>query len=410
MDTCTLCGLPRNEAKSFTAGKLAGTFVCNRCVAAAQQTKEAPQPGKREVKPLPKPQEIYASLNQYVVGQEQAKRSIAIAVYNHYKRREAVRKGGELGGVEIQKSNIMLLGPSGSGKTEIARTVSRELEVPFYVADATKLTSSGYVGDDVESLLQGLLADCGGDIEKAEWGLLFLDEFDKLARKSGRNATGYRDVTGEGVQQALLKMIEGTRMPTPRGVNQKAGANASYDMIDTSNILFICAGSFAGIEDQITRKINREARVGFGATGRVEVSAKEIYEAIDEEDFLEFGIIPEMLGRLPVRTSTFPLSEDDLYRILTEPKNSLIRQYQALYRLDGVELGISEEALRAIARKAHQSPTGARALRTLVEKILGPYSFWVPSDPTVAGVRITEEVVDKGEPAEITRRPEVATA
>lgn len=295
------------------------------------------------------------------------------------------------------------------GKTEIARTLAKMLNVPFYVGDTTKLTMSGYVGDDVESLIQGLLAECSGDVEKAQWGVIFLDEFDKLARKSGRGASGYRDVTGEGVQQALLKIIEGCKINVPRH-NSKAGLTLEHDLVDTSNILFICAGSFAGIEDIVKSKANKDVRVGFGSDRKKDLSPKEAFELVDEETLLEFGIIPELLGRIPVHTSVFPLTEEEMVRILTEPKNALIKQYRALYRMEDIDLVFEPEALTAIGKEAKSRPTGARALRTIVESILKPYSFDLPGTGEVGQLVITKEVVESGAPATLVPRKTAATA
>lgn len=288
------------------------------------------------------------------------------------------------------------------GKTQLARSLARMLGVPFYVGDATKLTMSGYVGDDVESLLQGLLAACGGDASQAEWGIVFLDEADKLARKSGRNASGFRDVTGEGVQQSLLKLVEGSLVQVPRGT-AKLGMTNEHDLINTENILFILAGSFAGIEDIVKDRKNKKVRVGFGGDVRREIPDTEVYNSIEEADILEFGIIPELLGRIPVHTSVLPLTEEEMVRVLTEPKDALTRQFQALFKIDGIDLQFDEGALKAIGREAKSRPTGARALRSILERILKPYAFELPSDPTAKGLRITLEVVEKKAEAIITR-------
>jgi ATP-dependent Clp protease ATP-binding subunit ClpX len=402
---CSFCNRPANEVKKLIEGGN-GTYICNKCVAAASKAindsaKGATPDSKEE--PLRKPMEIKAYLDLHVIGQDKAKTDVAVAIYNHFKRRVASVKGTPLEGVEIQKSNILLMGPSGTGKTEIARSIARLLKVPFYVADATRLTQAGYVGDDVESLLQGLLADADGDVERAEWGIVFIDEFDKLARKSGRGASGYRDVSGEGVQQALLKMIEGGRVAVPRGMNSRivSGSGQSTDMMDTKNILFICAGSFAGIEECVNHRLNKDAHMGFGVSKR-KAEINEVYLEILEDDILDFGLIPELVGRIPVMTTTLPLTEDEMVRILTEPQNALTKQFKALFAMDGVELEFDEAALQAIGRKAKERPTGARALRGILEDLLRTYSFTVPSDPTVKSIRITELVVN-GADAVITR-------
>lgn len=381
-------------------GVAGGPTICNRCVGdAAKEIGEAATSFKKEDGPtqVKSPREIKAFLDQYVISQEKAKQDISVAVYNHYRRREALKAGlkfsDDLIGVEIQKSNILLLGPSGTGKTEIARAVARMLGVPFYVGDATKLTQAGYVGDDVESMLQGLMAAANGDVRQAEWGVVFIDEIDKIARKSGRGATGYRDVTGEGVQQSLLKLIEGSKINVPRN-GLKYDAGQGTDMLDTSNILFIGAGSFAGIEEGIRRRINKHTRLGFGSDVKKDVSVAEVYAQVREEDILDFGLIPELLGRLPVLTSTLPLSEEDLVRVLTEPKNALTKQFRALFEMDGISLHFDPEALNALGREANRRPTGARALRSIIEEILRPYSFKYRGDPDVKEIRVTKDAVE----------------
>ena len=403
---CSFCGRPRNEVKQIVAGA-EGSFICNKCVEAAAKSMGDKCKNTTEAKeePLKKPAEIKAYLDKHVIGQEKAKTDISVAVYNHFKRRDALRKGIQLpDGVEIQKSNILLTGPSGVGKTEISRAISKLLKVPFYVADATRLTQAGYVGDDVESLLQGLLADADNDVERAEWGIVFLDEFDKLARKSGRGASGYRDVSGEGVQQALLKMIEGGKVAVPRGMNARiiSSSGQSTDMIDTKNILFICAGSFAGIEECVHNRLNKDTRLGFGGRGKEQAKGESIYSQLIEEDILDFGLIPELVGRIPILTACLPLSEDDMVRVLTEPQNALVKQYKALFTMDGVGLTFDAEALRAIGAMANKRPTGARALRSILEELLRPYFFTVPSDPTIKNIRVTELAVH-GADAIVTR-------
>jgi ATP-dependent Clp protease ATP-binding subunit ClpX len=409
---CAFCNRPANEVKTLI-GEGSGPFICNRCVEASVKAlgyDSKPQGGVKKDKPLLRPKGIKAFLDDYVIGQESTKVDIAVAVYNHYKRREAIRKGMDFGGVEIKKSNILMMGPSGSGKTECARAIVKMLDVPFYVCDATKMTQAGYVGDDVESMLQGLLGDSGGDLERAEWGIIFIDEVDKLARKSGRNASGYRDVTGEGVQQALLKILEGSRVTVPRGMTRLiSSAGQDCDMVDTSNILFICAGSFAGIEEVVKKRVNKSARMGFGATARKDMDEGEVYSAVEEEDVLEFGLIPELMGRLPILTSTMPLTEDELVQILTVPKNALVKQFKALFAMDGIDLQFDEEALRAIGQEAKKRPTGARALRSIMENLLKPYAFEYPGDNEIKAIRISKEVVEGEAEATIVREtPEKA--
>lgn len=395
--SCGFCGRPRNEVRALI-GNDGGPYICNRCLEdghkayqGAQIRPETQGGSKEDV--LRKPREIKTLLDEHVIAQEKAKTDLSIAVYNHYKRREAAKRGMEFGGVSPQKSNILLIGPSGVGKTELARTIARMLRVPFFVGDATRLTQAGYVGDDVESLIQGLIQDADGDLERAQWGIIFIDEFDKLARKSGRGATGYRDVNGEGVQQAILKLLEGSSMVVPRGMGMRSGMSGQGDTFDTSNVLFICAGSFAGIEEVVDRRVNRKASLGFGCPERQKVSPADIYLQVTEDDILDFGLIPELMGRLPVLTTVVDLTEEEMVRILTEPKNAIVKQFQALFQMDGIDLQFDGEALLAIGREAKRRPTGARALRSIVEMVLRPYSFDAPSDPTLRAIRVTEDAV-----------------
>ncbi len=409
LEKCGLCHRPKNEVKRLYS--VGNAWLCNKCVqeavgSEAQETKGAK---KEERVSLPKPHEIKAHLDQYVIGQERAKVEVAVAVYNHYKRREALRRGMQLDQVEIEKSNILLLGSSGTGKTHIFRAVAKILGVPFYVADASRLTQAGYVGDDVETMLQGLLADASNDVPRAEWGIVLIDEIDKLARKSGRGASGYRDISGEGVQQALLKMIEGSRVKVSRNLNSRViveGAPADY--IDTTNILFVCAGSFAGIEEVVPRRLNKNARVGFGADiRRKDIDLTEIYASAIEEDILEFGMIPELVGRLPILTTTLPLTEDEMVRILTEPKDALVKQYSASFAMDGVDLQFAPEALRWIGAEAIKRPTGARALRSILEDILKMPAFKCPGDPSIKSLQVT---LDEGKISVLEGREKIAVA
>lgn len=398
-DHCDLCGRPANEVKQiFPVAQ--GKGICNRCLqevgSGSSDSGNTPQGKKdRRDQPLPKPREIKAHLDDYVIGQERAKIETAVATYNHYKRRAALKKGVKEE-VEIQKSNILLLGPSGTGKTHVFRALAKKLGVPFYVADASRLTQAGYVGDDVESMLQGLMVAADNDVSKAEWGIILIDEIDKISRKSGRGATGYRDVSGEGVQQALLKLIEGSRVQVPRG-NRMSNET---DTVDTTNILFVCAGSFAGIEDLVLSRANKDKRLGFGAKDKVNLTQAEVYNGVTEDDILEFGMIPELVGRLPILTTTLPLTEEEMVRILTEPKDSLVKQFQASFAMDGVELEFEEESLLEIGRTAKKRPTGARALRSLLEDILKTAAFECPD----GGIQKVRVVVENGEVKAIQER------
>jgi ATP-dependent Clp protease ATP-binding subunit ClpX len=420
-ERCSFCGKAKNEVKQnvLVAAGNDGPWICLKCIDESKRAVEeaSRRDASNKEEPLKRPNEIKAYLDEFVIGQDRAKTDIALAVYNHYKRREILKRGGSISidvdgqdePVEIDKSNILLLGPSGTGKTHIARGIARMLKVPFYVADATRLTMSGYVGDDVETILQGLIADADQDLERAQWGIAFIDEFDKIARKSGRSASGYRDVTGEGVQQALLKLLEGSRVPVPRGMGSKvvvAGAGGS-DMIDTTNILFIGAGSFAGIEECVERRVNRTASMGFGSHSRKRfdpLDKTSIYSQVTEEDILDFGMIPELIGRMPVLTSTYDLTEDEMIEVLTKPKNAIVKQFRAMAKMDNIDLQFDEGALRAVAREAKKRPTGARALRGILERVLQPITFQAPSDIGIAAIRITEEVVTgKGTPIYVRR-------
>jgi len=404
---CNFCRRPRNEVKSLV-GAPDGTHICNSCIeesakAIAEAERKA---GTTTIVPLKKPREITALLDEIVIGQENAKKEMAIAVYKHYRRREVSKDGGILlegERVEIEKSNILLMGPSGSGKTLLARAIARMLDVPFYVADCTRLTSAGYVGDDVESVLQGLIADAQQNLEWAQWGIIFLDEFDKLARKSGRGVTGFRDVTGEGVQQALLKLIEGSKVPVPRGMGARAGL-APVDPLDTTNILFIAAGSFAGIEEVVDRRLNSSSGIGFERDHSRKRNKTEVYKNVKTEDVEEFGLIPEIVGRLPVLTSTYELTKEELVRILIEPKNAICKQFRALFSLDNIDLQFDPEALQLIAEMAQERTTGARALRTIMEEILKPYSYEAPDNRDISSIRITPEAVSNPGSALILRK------
>jgi ATP-dependent Clp protease ATP-binding subunit ClpX len=379
MNSCSFCEHPRNEVKYLAAYK--AVAICDGCVRSFDEAFAAKEKEKTNNSSLPTPAEIKSCLDEYVIGQDKAKSDLAVAVYNHYKRK---RKKNCV----AQKSNVLLTGPSGSGKTQLARAIARLLNVPFFVGDATRLTQAGYVGDDIDSLLEGLIADANGNWEQAQWGIVFIDEIDKIARKSGRNATGYRDVTGEGVQQALLKVLEGSRVKLPK----------QAEMFDTSNVLFICAGSFAGIEETVRSRISPKRAVGFvGSSTPAPCGLSDIYLSITEEDILDFGLIPELVGRLQVLTTTVELTETDMVRILTEPRDAVLKQCRDLFDLDGVNLIVDDDALAAIAAEAKRRPTGARALKTIVERILKNDFFNVPSMRDVVSVRVTKESVSTGE-------------
>lgn len=410
---CSFCKRPRNEVKNLISpDPEAGPFICNRCVELASKEIEAGvRKGGFEQKkeePLRTPRETKAYLDEYVIGQDKAKTDISIAVYNHFKRRKVkdakpeIDVNGKKEEVEIDKSNIILLGPSGTGKTHIARSIARMLNVPFFVGDATRLTQAGYVGDDVETLLQGLIQEAHGDIERAQWGIIFIDEIDKIARKGGRDRAGYRDVSGEGVQQSLLKILEGAKVNVPR--SGKSGMTTVFDTLDTTNILFIVAGSFAGIEPIIEARANKGISLGFGAKAREKLDQTKTYLSVTEDDLLEFGLIPELMGRLPVLTTTVELSEEDMIRVLLEPRNSIVKQFRALFQMDGIDLEFSPEAMKAIALEAKRRPTGARALRSIVESALRQLSYDLPGDKRgVQRVLVTDDTLKTGQ-AVITLR------
>lgn len=406
---CNFCNRPRNEVSNLIASPDNLTFICERCVGASASALEDAKKTTSKSCPLKKPSEIKAGLDELVIAQEDAKREVAIAVYEHYRRREVVQQQGSLTidgePVEIEKSNILLLGPTGSGKTLIFRAIAKMLDVPFYVGDATSLTQTGYVGNDVESLLQGLMADANQDVERAQWGIVLIDEFDKLARKSGRGASGFRDITGEGVQQTLLKLLEGSQIAVPRGMGARTiSAGPNTDMIDTTNILFVGAGSFSGIEEIVNRRLDKSSRMGFGAELRQERDKTDIYKQVAVEDIEEFGLIPEMVGRMPVISSTYELTESDLIRVLVEPKNAITKQFRALYSLDGIDLQFDSESLTAIAREAKKRSTGARALRAIIKSILKPYSYEAPDNTDITAIRITADAVAKPGSAVVIRK------
>jgi ATP-dependent Clp protease ATP-binding subunit ClpX len=390
---CSFCGKSQRQVKKLIAGP--GVYICDECIDLCNEIidEELTTPPNFDLTHLPKPREIYGVLNEYVVGQEQAKRTLSVAVYNHYKRVQMMQSEDQ--DIELQKSNILLLGPTGCGKTLLAQTLAKILNVPFAIADATALTEAGYVGEDVENILLKLIQAADYDVKKAETGIIYIDEVDKIARKAD-NPSITRDVSGEGVQQALLKILEGTTASVPPQGGRKH-PHQEFLAIDTTNILFICGGAFANLDKVIERRVGHQG-VGFGASIQTK-EQRDLGAAFEEclpEDLVQYGLIPEFIGRLPVMSAIHQLSRDELMKILTEPRNALVKQFQRFFQFDGIELVFADEALHSIATKALERETGARGLRSIIEEVLLEVQFELPSRRDVTKCVVTKETITNG--------------
>lgn len=395
---CSFCKRTQREISRLISGP-DGVYICDECVDLCKELLEQERrqstigPEALPTKQLLPPKEIYQRMNEWVVGQDRAKKTLSVAVYNHYKR---ISTGAKVADVELQKSNILLIGPTGCGKTLLAETLARILDVPFCIADATSLTEAGYVGEDVENILLRLIQSAGGDVQRAQTGIIYLDEVDKIARKTGDNPSITRDVSGEGVQQALLKIIEGAVANVPPQGGRKH-PQQDFIQIDTSNILFICGGAFDGLDKIIAERVGVKEQLGFargkGSTRQPEMRTARLLRQVIPDDLLRYGLIPELVGRLPVTVSVEPLDRDMLIKVLTEPKNALVKQYQRLFALDGVELEFTPEALSTAAEQALKHRTGARGLRTIIEETLMDVMYEIPSRPEIKYCLITADTI-----------------